>query len=84
VRLDDVRRAGRRADGPAEDHVVDEDEVGREALPHRRRVRLDPGRELLRRTVLHELHAVAVVAIEHEDRQQPADVGRTVAADPRS
>ena len=46
VRLDDVRRAGRGADGAAEQHVVGEDEVGRQERAHRRGVRLDVRVEL--------------------------------------
>ena len=38
-------------------------------------VRLDPGVELGAAAVLHAPHVVALVAVEDEDRQQPADVG---------
>ena len=48
VRLDRVARAARRADGAAEEHVVAEDEVGRQLLADGRGVRLDPGVELRR------------------------------------
>ena len=44
-------------------------------LAERRRVRLDPGVELLARAVLQQLDAVALVAVEHEDGKQAADVG---------
>ena len=40
------------------------------------RVRLDPGLELRARAVLHALDLVAVVAVQHEHGQQPADVRR--------
>ena len=75
VRLDGELRARRRADRPAEQHVVREDEVGGEPRPHRRRVRLDPLLELLARAVGDAANIVeAVVAVDHEDRQEAADV----------
>jgi hypothetical protein len=61
--------------------VVGEDEVCGQVLAQRSGVPLDPGIELGPRAVLDALDLVAVVAVEHEDRQQPADVrahrGRT-------
>ena len=51
-----------------------EDDVGRQVLAQRRGVRLDPALELLPRAVLDELHLVALVAVEHEDGQEPAHV----------
>ena len=38
-------------------------------------VRLDPGVELRPRAVLQQLDLVALVAVDHEDGQQAADVG---------
>ena len=55
--------------------MVGEDEVGRQQLAERRGVRLDPVVELGARALLDELHLVALVAVEHEDRQQATDVG---------
>ena len=46
-----------------------------QALTHGGGVRLDPRVELLARAVLQQLHVVALVVVEHEDGQQPADVG---------
>ena len=74
MRLDRVAGAGRGSDRPAEEDVVAEDEVGRQLLAHGRRVALDPVVELRPRAVLHELDLVALVAVEHEDGQQAADV----------
>ena len=74
VRLDRERRSRRRSDRPAEEDVVGEDDVGRQVLAQRRGVRLDPALELLPRAVLDELHVVALVAVEHEDGQEPAHV----------
>ena len=75
MRLDGVARAARAPDRAAEQDVVAEDEVGRQLLAHRRRVRLDPGVELVARAVLEQLDAVALVVVEHEDGKEPADVG---------
>ena len=74
VRLDRIAGAGCCTDRPAEEDVVAEDEVGRQLLAHGGRVALDPVVELGPRAVLHELDLVALVAVEHEDGQQPADV----------
>ena len=74
VRLDGVPRPGGRADGPAEQHVVREDEVGREQRADGGRVLVDPGVELLARAVLDATHLVALVAVEDEDREEPIDV----------
>ena len=60
--------------------MVAEDEVGRQLLAHRRRVRLDPAVELRARAVLEQLDLVPLVAVEHEDGQQAADVGPDDAA----
>ena len=70
VRLDRERRAGRGADRPAEQDVVREDEVGRQQLAQRRRVRLDVALALVAREVLEEPRLEPLVAVEHEDRQQ--------------
>jgi uncharacterized protein (TIGR00661 family) len=74
VRLDDVAAAARRPDRPAEENVVDEDEIGRPMVAQGPRVRLDPGVELCARAVLDPLDLVAVVAVEHEHGQQPVHV----------
>ena len=60
--------------GPPSRTWFAEDEVGRQVLAERGGVRLDPRVELGARAVLHELHLVALVAVEDEDRQQAADV----------
>ena len=69
-----VGRAARGADRAAEQDVVAEDEVGRKALAQRGRVPLHPAVELRARAVLEELHLVALVPVEHEDRQEAGDV----------
>ena len=79
----EARAAGHPDRSPEKD-VVAEDEVGREVLAEGLRVRFDPAIELVGPAVLHELDLVPLVTIEHEDRQQPADVGRTTRAPPRS
>ena len=85
VRLDRVASAGCGPDRSAEEDVVAEDEVGRQLLAHRRGIALDPVVELGAGAVLHELDLVALVAVEHEDRQQAADVrAQTPVAPPRS
>ncbi len=66
-----------RADRAAEDHVAGDDQVRRGLVrADRRGVGLDPRVELRAARVLHLLHPVALVAVDHEHRQQPADVGR--------
>ena len=55
--------------------MVRDDEVGRQPLAHRGGVRLHPGVELGARQSCTRLHRVAVVLVDHEHRQQPADVG---------
>jgi hypothetical protein len=74
VGLDGVLRTRRPADRATEQHVVAEQKVGGQPGGDRRRVRADPAIELLARAVLQKLHAVPVVAVEHEDREEPADV----------
>ena len=73
--LDGEARAGGRADRAAEQDVVREDEVGGKPLAHGGRVQLDEALALRPRQVLQEPSLEPLVAIEHEDRQQPADVG---------
>ena len=75
VREDRVARTRRRADGPAEDQVPGDHEIGGEVLADRAGVRPDPRVELGAAGLLHALHAVALVAVDHEHRQQPADIG---------
>ena len=74
VGLDHVATAGRRSDGRPEQDVVDEDEVGGQALAQRGGVRVDPRVEVRARAVLHPLDLVALVFVQHEYRQEPADV----------
>ena len=76
VGLDDVAAAARGADGAADQHVVDEHETAgagsariAAAFASTQRV------ELVARAVLHPLDVVPLVAIDHEDGQQTADVG---------
>ena len=69
-----VARARRLGDRAAENHVAGDDEIGRQSLAHRRGIGGDPGVEFGARRVLHALHAIAVVLVDHEDRQEPADI----------
>ena len=73
--LTDVRRSGRGGDRPAEEDVVREHEVSGQSLANCGGVRLHPPVELVARAVLEQLDLVALVAVEDERRQQPADVG---------
>ena len=75
MRLDRVARAARRADRPAEQHVVREDEVGRQVLAERRCVRLDVRLALREGEVLEQARLEPLVAVEDEHGQQAADVG---------
>ena len=75
VRLHDVARAGRGSDRPAEEHVVDEDEIGGQVLAQRGGIRLDPRVELGACALLNALHLVPLVLVEHEDGEQAAHVG---------
>ncbi len=70
VRLHRVARTARGADRPAEEHVVREHEVGRQQFAHGGGVRLDVAVALLDREVLQQPRLEALVAVEHEDRQQ--------------
>ena len=70
VRLDAERRTGRLADRSSEQHVVDEDEVGREPAQHLC-VRCDVCGALAGRQVLQESWLEAGVTIHHEHGQQP-------------
>ncbi len=71
VRLHGVAPAGRSRYRPAHEHVVGEDEIGRQELAQRRRIRIDVARTLGRREVLQELRLEPFVPVEHEHRQQP-------------
>ena len=62
-------------DRPTEEDVVREDDVGGQERAERRRVRVDPAVELVPGAILDPLHVVALVAVDHERGQQPADVG---------
>ena len=74
VRLDAVANACCGADRAPEDHVVHEDDVGRQMLPDRGRVRLDEAVALGPAEILHPLRLHALVAVEHEDGQDTPDV----------
>jgi two-component system response regulator RegX3 len=74
VGLDHVATAGRSSDGRPEQDVVDEDEVGGQALAERGGVRVDPRVELHTAAVLQELDLVALVFVQHEYGQEAADV----------
>ena len=71
VRLDAERLPGGGADGAAEQDVVGEDQVGRQQLAERGRVRLDVRGLLCVGELLQQLRAQPLVAVEHEDRQEP-------------
>ena len=75
VRLDREACTGGDPDRPAEENVVAEHEIRGKPRAERGAVRLDPALELLPRAVLHELDLVALVAVEHENRQEPSDIG---------
>ena len=74
MRLHDVRAAARSADGPTQQDVVDVEEICGPLFADRRGVRVDPGVELRARALLQALHLVALVAVDHENGEQPADV----------
>ena len=74
VSLDAEARTRRCTHRTAEEHVIREDEVGRQQLADRGRIPLDPVVELGARALLDELHLVPLVAVEHEDGQETADV----------
>ena len=75
VRLHRIRRTGGQPDGPAEQHVVREHEVRGQAVAHRSRVRLHPCFEVVAGALVDEADVVPLVAVEHEHRQEPTDVG---------
>ena len=64
--------------------MVGEDEVGGQELAEGRGVRLDVALTLRGGEVLQQLRLEALVAVEHEDGQQAADVRPTTLAPPRS
>ena len=72
VRLHAEPLAGGGADRAAHQHVVREDQIGREQLAERCRVRVDVGAALGRGEVLQQARLETGVAVEHEDGQQPA------------
>ena len=74
MRLDDVARARRRCDRPAEHDVIREHDVGRQALAQRRRVQLDIAVALRRRQFRKQPCFEPFVAIEHEHGQDAADL----------
>jgi len=80
VRLDREARAGRCGDRTAEQNVVREDEVGRQERAERRCVRVDVAIALGRREVLEKPRLQTLVAVEHEDGQEPVGQLRTTIA----
>ena len=58
---------------PTREHVVREDEVGREPLPNRSRVRGDVALPLLARQLLEAPRLEPLVAVDDEDREDAAD-----------
>ncbi len=75
MRLHGIPRSRRVTDRAPEQHVVAEHEIRRQVRSHGGRVYLDPGVELLARAVLEQLDAIALVLVEHEDREQASDIG---------
>ena len=75
VRLDRVARTGRGGDRAAEQNVVREDEIGRQTLAQGRGVELDVALALGARQVREQTRVEPFVAVEHEDREDSADVG---------
>ena len=68
VRLHHIAASHSGADGSPEEDVVAEHDVGRQLGTDCCGVRLDPRVQLTARAVLEQLHLVALVAVEHEDR----------------
>ena len=66
---------GRGGDRPSEQHVVREDEVGRQPLAHSRGVQLDESFALLPRQLLQKPRLEPLVAVEDEDGKELADLG---------
>ena len=79
VRLDREARPRSAPDGRPEQHVVREDEVGRQVLAQRRGVRLDVAVALGLREVLQQPRLEPLVPVEHE---RPAAARRARAARP--
>ncbi len=71
MRLDPERRAGGGRDGAPHQHVIREDQVGRQQLPERGGVRIHVGSALGRRRVLQELGTQTGIAVQDEHRQHP-------------
>src|ERR671937_242742 len=80
VRLDGVGRGGGRRDGPAQEDVVREDEVGRQLAADRGRVGVDVALAFSRGQVLEQPRLEPFVAVEDEHRQEVA--GQLRADDP--
>ena len=72
VRLDAERRAARRSDRAAHQHMVGEHEVGGQQLPQRGRVRIDVCASFGLGEVLEELRIEPLVAVHDEGGQQAA------------
>ena len=73
--LDGEGQTTRSSYGAAEQHVVGEDEIGRCELTEDGGVGLDETISLFLRRFLQELRLHPLVPVEHEDRQEAADVG---------
>jgi hypothetical protein len=74
MRLDGERKAARVSDRGAEQDVVREDHISGEVGADRGRVQGDIAVTFPAREVLEELRLDALIAVQHEDRQQAADV----------
>ena len=75
VRLHGVRASDRGADGPAQEQVVRQHEVGREVLAHGGRARLHEALALGPAEILDASSLHVLVAVDDEHRQEPAHIG---------
>ena len=74
MRLHAEARPARSGDRSAEQHMVGEDEIGRQSRAQSRGVQLDEPLALRSRQVLEQSRLEPFVTVEDEDRQQPADL----------
>ena len=74
MRLDRVGRLDRRGDGSSGQDVVGEDEIGRKMPAERFAVQLDVALELSPAQLVQKSCLQALVFVEHEHRQSPADL----------
>ena len=82
VRLDHERHPDRHADRRSEEHVVQEEEVGRQVLAHDGGVPLDEVAALGLGEVLQRAGLEVLVTVEDEDGERPA--GQVGPDDPRA